>query len=120
MNPHFHLVVSEEFAPLKAGIVDVINRRVFGNRIVNARERRELRFVKEVQLSADFQELWARIKHRTRYRVHFETAALVEPGAFAHPSDGPDQAAADGDDRRGGRRVGGGRVRRQADRDPGP
>ena len=77
-NPHFRLVVSEEFAPLKAGIVDVINRKVFGNRIVNARERRELRFVKEVQLGADFQELWERIKHRTRYRVHFETAVLVE------------------------------------------
>ena len=77
-NPHFHFVVSEEFAPLKAGIVDVINRKVFGNRIVNARERRELRFVKEVQLGADFQELWERIKHRTRYRVHFETAVLVE------------------------------------------
>lgn len=77
-NPHFHLEVSEEFAPLKAGIVDEINRKVFGTRIVNARERRELRFVKEVQLSADFQELWERIKHRTRYRVHFETAVLVE------------------------------------------
>ena len=78
MNPHFHLEVSEEFAPLKAGIVDEINRKVFGTRIVNARARRELRFVKEAQLSADFQELWERIKHRTRYRVHFETAVLVE------------------------------------------
>ena len=29
-------------------------------------------------LSADFQELWERIKHRTRNRVHFETAALIE------------------------------------------
>ena len=70
--------MSEEFAPLKAGIVDEINRKVFRTRIVNARERRELRFVKEVQLSADFQELWERIKHRTRYRVHFETAVLIE------------------------------------------
>ena len=77
-NAHFDLEVSEEFAPLKAGIVDEINRKVFGTRIVNARERRELRFVKEVQLSTDFQELWERIKHRTRYRVHFETPVLVE------------------------------------------
>ena len=67
-----------DFAALKAGIVDEINRRIFGNRIVNARERRELRFRKEVQLSPGFQHLWERIKHRTRYRVTFETADLIE------------------------------------------
>ena len=77
-NAHFDLVVSEEFAALKAGIIDVINRKVFRNRIVNARERRELRFLKEVQLSPDFQELWERIEQRTRYRVTFETAELIE------------------------------------------
>ena len=31
------------------------------NRVVNARERRELRFRKAVQLSPDFQELWERV-----------------------------------------------------------
>ena len=31
-----------------------------------------------VYLSADFQELWDRIKHRTRYRVTFETPDLIE------------------------------------------
>ena len=77
-NPHFDLAVSEEFAALKAGIIDVINRKVFRNRIFNARERRELRFLKEVQLSPDFQELWERIEQRTRYRVTFETADLIE------------------------------------------
>ena len=77
-NSHFDLTVSEEFAPLKADIIDEINRKVIGTRIVNARERRELRFLKEVQLSAEFQELWERIKYRTRYRVHFETADLIE------------------------------------------
>ena len=70
--------VSDEFADLKAGIIDEVNRKVFKNRIVNARERRELRFRKEVQLSADFQELWERIKHRTRYRVAFDTPDLIE------------------------------------------
>ncbi len=77
-NPHFELQVSDEFADLKAGIIDEINRKVFKNRIVNARERRELRFQKEVQLSPEFQELWERIKHRTRYRVRFDTAELID------------------------------------------
>ena len=77
-NPHFELRVSEDFADLRAGIIDEINRKIFKNRIVNARERRELRFRKEVQLSSDFQALWERIKHRTRYRVTFDTAELID------------------------------------------
>ena len=77
-NPNFELKVSDEFADLKAEIIDEINRKVFNNRIVNARERRELRFRKKVQLSPDFQELWERIKHRTRYRVTFDTAELID------------------------------------------
>lgn len=76
-NPHFDLKVSENFADLKAAIIDEVSRKVFKNRIVNARDRRELKFRKEVHLSADFQALWGRIKHRTRYRVTFETPDLV-------------------------------------------
>ena len=77
-SPHFELEVSCDFADLKAEITDEINRKIFKNRVVNARERRELRFRKAVQLSPDFQELWERVKHRTRYRVTFDTAELIE------------------------------------------
>jgi type III restriction enzyme len=77
-NPHFDLKLPDEFADLKAEIIDEVNRKVFKNRIVNARERRELKFRKEVQLSEDFIALWDRIKHRTRYRVTFETADLID------------------------------------------
>ena len=76
-NSHFELKIPSEFADLTAEIIDEVNCKVFKNRIVNARERRELRFRKEVQLSADFQELWKRIKQRTRYRVTFDTADLI-------------------------------------------
>jgi type III restriction enzyme len=76
-NPHFELKVSDSFADLTAEIADEINRKVFKNRSVNARDRRELKFRKEVQLSEDFQALWEKIKHRTRYRVTFETAELI-------------------------------------------
>jgi len=77
-NPHFELKVPAEFSDLGPEIVDEINRKLFKNRIVNARDRRELKFRKEVQLSPEFQALWDRIKHRTRYRVTFETVDLVE------------------------------------------
>jgi type III restriction enzyme len=81
-NPHFALKVPDEFSDLAAEITDEINRKVFKNRIVNARDRRELKFRKEVRLSADFQALWDKIKHRTRYRVTFKTDALID-GALA-------------------------------------
>jgi len=81
-NPHFELKVVAEYSDLAAEITDEINRKVFKNRIVNARDRRELKFRKEVHLSANFQALWDKIKHRTRYRVTFETDALIK-GALA-------------------------------------
>jgi len=77
-NPHFDLKIPADFLNLKAEIVDEINRKLFKNRIVNARDRRELKFRKEVQLSAEFQALWDKIKHRTRYRVTFETDDLID------------------------------------------
>jgi type III restriction enzyme len=77
-NPHFKLTIAEEFSDLRAEIVDEVNRKLFKNRIANARDRRELKFHKEIQLSEDFTNLWEKIKHRTRYRVSFETADLID------------------------------------------
>lgn len=77
-NPLFALKVADEFADLKAEIIDEINRKLFKNRIANARDRRELKFRKEVQLSEDFTALWEKIKHRTRYRVSFATPDLID------------------------------------------
>ena len=77
-NPHFVLKVPNKYTDLKAEIVDEVNRKVFKNRIINARDRRELQFRKEVQLNDDFASLWDLIKHRTRYRVTFQTAHLID------------------------------------------
>jgi type III restriction enzyme len=55
-----------------------MQKYVFKNRVVNARERRTLKFRKEVHLSEDFQNLWSKIKQRTRYRVAFDTDELVD------------------------------------------
>ena len=77
-NPHFDLEGPDEYAGLKAEIIDEIQKKVFASRIVNARERRELKFHKKVQLSDDFKALWETIKYRTRYRVTFDTDELIE------------------------------------------
>ncbi len=77
-NPHFELKLPNGYEDLRAAIADAINSKVFKNRIVNARDRRELKFRKEVQLSEDFQKLWEKIRPRTRYRVTFESADLID------------------------------------------
>lgn len=76
-NPHFDLSIAPEFESAKAEIIDAISAKLFKNRVVNARERHTLKFRKEVQLSAEFEELWSRIKQKTRYRVAFDTDDLI-------------------------------------------
>jgi type III restriction enzyme len=76
-NPHFDLKVPEAFADLKPMIIDIISGKLFSNRIRNARDTHVLKFRKEVQLSPEFIALWDKIKHRTRYRVNFDTNELV-------------------------------------------
>lgn len=77
-NPHFSLKVPDGYEDIRTILVDEISKKVFKNRVANARERRELKFRKEVQLSEEFQELWKKIKHRTRYRVEFDTDELIK------------------------------------------
>ena len=55
-----------------------MKRYVFQNRIANADKKRDVSFNKQVHLREDFRELWSRINQKTRYRVHFETAELVD------------------------------------------
>ncbi len=74
---HFRLLIADEFEDLVPEIIDVMNQKVFKNRMVNAHERRELEFRKEVYLSEDFRALWDKIKHRTRYRLAFATDELI-------------------------------------------
>ena len=55
-----------------------MQRFVFRNRVVNTRNRRKLKFKKEVYISKDFKVLWDKINHLTRYRVTFDTTKLIE------------------------------------------
>ncbi len=77
-NPHFELRIDDSYSDIKADIIDEMQRYIFKNRAVDVRDRRELKFKKEVHLSEDFKALWDKIKHRTRYRVTFDTEALIK------------------------------------------
>ena len=75
--PNFRLQISDEFKDLVPEIIDGVSNKVFKNRVVNACERHALKLRKEVYLSDDFKALWNKIKHRTRYRVAFDTDELI-------------------------------------------
>ena len=77
-NPHFELTLPEEFVELRPAVIDAIQSHLFKNRVVNARDRHTIKFNKHVQLSSEFEGLWTRIKHRTRYRVQFDTEELIQ------------------------------------------
>jgi len=77
----FKLEVSEEFEHIRSAVTDKIKRYIFRNRIVNARERRSVKYNKRIELNTDFKVLWDKIGKKTRYSVEFETEKLVKKAA---------------------------------------
>ncbi|MGO0063270.1 DEAD/DEAH box helicase family protein [Brevibacillus fluminis] len=52
-------------------------------RLDNKRQRKQLRLVSKWRSNQDFLALWERIKQRTRYRVEYETEALIRQAGEA-------------------------------------
>lgn len=77
-NPHFVLKLPDEWAHMRPQVVDELNKYVFKNRIVNARDRRNLELRKNITIDPLFTALWAKISQKTRYRVTFDTDTLVD------------------------------------------
>ena len=73
----FRLELPTELEPLQAAIIDEMKRYIFRNRIVDARERRTLKYNKRIELNEDFKLLWQKINKKTRYSVEFETDELI-------------------------------------------
>ncbi|MDN7127041.1 DEAD/DEAH box helicase family protein [Pseudidiomarina sp. 1APR75-33.1] len=80
-NPHFVLDLPTEWAHMRAQVTDELNKYVFKNRIVNARDKRTLKLSKKVTLDPIFLELWKRINQRTKFRVTFDTNELITEAA---------------------------------------
>lgn len=73
----FQLDLPMEFEPMRAVITDEMKRYLFKSRVVNARERKTLKYNKRVELNEDFKTLWEKINKKTRYSVEFETEDLI-------------------------------------------
>lgn len=73
----FRLELPTELEPLQAAITDEMKRYIFKNRVVDARERRTLKYNKRIELNEDFKSLWHKINKKTRYSVEFETDELI-------------------------------------------
>jgi type III restriction enzyme len=82
-NPHFVLKLPDEWAHMRPQIVDELNKYVFKNRVVNARDRRNLELRKNITIDPTFKALWEKISQKTRYRVKFDTDILVAKTAEA-------------------------------------
>ncbi|PZO58674.1 MAG: type III restriction endonuclease [Phormidesmis priestleyi] len=77
----FVLELPEALVSLRAAITDEMKRYVFKNRIVNASDRRVLKYNKRIELNPDFKALWEKISHQTRYSIEFQTDTLIERAA---------------------------------------
>jgi type III restriction enzyme len=73
----FVLNLPPEFEAMRPVIVDEMKRYIFKNRIVNARDRKTVKYNKRVELNEDFKALWDKINKKTRYRVEFNTDTLI-------------------------------------------
>lgn len=83
-NSHFVLELPEELAHMRAQVIDELNKYVFKNRVVNAKEAPcTLKLRKNITLDPTFSDLWSKISQRTRYRVQFDTDELIKDTAQA-------------------------------------
>ena len=58
-------------------IINILTRLAGELNIKNARNKQRVGLNKAVYLSPEFKELWDRIKHKTTYRVEFDTGQLI-------------------------------------------
>lgn len=80
-NPAFVLSVPKEYEEHRPHLIDAMNRFVFANRVVNTRNRQEVKLRKQVLLDPEFEALWQKVSQRTRYRVRFATDELIRIAA---------------------------------------
>lgn len=74
------VIANESYAEFAAALQNEIEEETgvkFEDRIVNKRRRRKARLKEDWRLDENFEELWSRIKHKTRYCVDYDTQELI-------------------------------------------
>jgi type III restriction enzyme len=82
------LTVPEPFKAQLGQITEILRKLAGHLDIKNANERRQIRPRQAVLHSAEFKELWDRIKHKTTYRVQFDNEDLIK-NCIGALKDGP-------------------------------
>lgn len=78
------IVANENYAEFARALQTEIRDETgvdFTGRTKNVRDRRTASLKEGWELDADFRELWERIRHRTRYRVEYDTDELIRKAA---------------------------------------
>ena len=76
-NQHY-----EEFArQLQAEIEDECGVKFDGDRIKDKNKKKRVKLTKNLALDENFKALWEKIKHKTRYRVDYDTNDLIKQAA---------------------------------------
>ena len=62
-------------------VIDAINAYVFDGRIIRPPERQTVTFRKAIKLDLEFEAFWNAVAQRTRYRIQFDSDALIAAAA---------------------------------------
>ena len=73
----FTLGLSDEFKPIEADIISIIQSYQIERHIKRDEEPQKLKINKQVFLDKEFEELWNRIKFKTTYQVVYSTDELI-------------------------------------------
>lgn len=82
-KPDLTLGLPEAQQDVERSLIDLLSSYQIERHVRRARDEGPNRFRKEVELTPEFRELWAKIRPRTTYRVEFETDELAQLASLA-------------------------------------
>jgi type III restriction enzyme len=82
-KPGFEVALPPELSDLSTPVIDLLSAYQIERHFRRERDQKENRLRKQVLLRPEFVELWNQIKHRTTYRVEFDSDELVTSAAVA-------------------------------------
>lgn len=83
LKPDLTLDLPDAHKDVEHAVIELLSSYQIERHVRRARDEGPNRLRKEVALTPEFQELWARIKPRTTYRVEFETDELIHSASHA-------------------------------------
>src|SRR5699024_3706326 len=71
------IILSEEFAPYEAQILEIANTKIKDLNIKDASKKTDITLNENALKSQEFEDLWNRIKYKTNYKVNIDTEQLI-------------------------------------------